>query len=339
MSETERERALSDFEYAIAFGDNRSAVVFALADANGEPLTVAEAQAHTTVNTTTVRQILARLVELGLAEETSRSGRLGFRFTEHGLLGFRAWEAKARAVAESHRAQARPTAALYRWRVKGFASRRTPVDTAAAREQFAAQGVELIEMSGEGSLLVDATYEVDAPDETAALQAAGAVGWPMQGMMAKAECIGLAVAVPLRDGHALRFTDTDGPSAAAALETAVSDRLKTLAKFEATERLQEDLKRARDVVARYLNFVGGADDADVPLPDDDQLVEAVEHLWEQLDAVGVRAIGDSFAVSERELREQFRAIADDEPEPQGVNWDDALTERLERYRAQGRLAS
>jgi hypothetical protein len=81
------------FEYAVAFGENRANVAIALGEAaeRGEDLTLREAQEHTDVSSTTVRNYLKALARDELVEETTKHGRMAFRMTGHGLQGFRAW--------------------------------------------------------------------------------------------------------------------------------------------------------------------------------------------------------------------------------------------------------
>lgn len=241
VSDLRRREALRQFKTAIAYGGKRSAATFALARAGeqGESLTVPEATAHTDVHQTTLRRTLGRLEELGLVEETSKAGRMAFRFTQLGMTGYCAWQAEQ----EEDRAEAArmpPASAMYRWRVKGFASRPIAVDGAELAGQLSDAGLELVDASTQAEQLAELSYEVDAADELDAQHAARRAGWSMQGLLSSAERIGLASQLHLREGHALELR-ADLTSVIAAVEADIARRVHVL-------------RRMRDVQRHVANF-------------------------------------------------------------------------------------
>ena len=139
MSETERQREWRDFEYAIAFGHNRTSATMALARAGG-PAADARRSARVCRRGEHDRpQLHDEAWELGLVEETSTAGRLAFRFTEEGLLGYDAWKEQREAVVAVRREEPQSRAPLYRWHAKGVAIKNVDIDAAAERAALAEQ--------------------------------------------------------------------------------------------------------------------------------------------------------------------------------------------------------
>ncbi len=100
----------------------------------------------------------------------------------------------------------------------------------------------------------------------------------------------------------------------------------------------EDLRQAAAIIGDFLSLVEVPDDGRVPLPDDARLIDAVGSLWSTLDTAGVRAVGASFEVSERELRERYAALEGNAGgPPSGMTWEELCDEAIERYRREGRL--
>lgn len=336
MERSPEQEAYRDFEYAVAFpGTSRTDITFALANADGEALTVAELKAHTDVTTTTVRKALARLEQMGLVEQGRKQGRAAFCLSEKGLLGLRAWQQERQRKSEAAARRPASTAALYRWRVSGVASRDADVDRRGLEGDLAEAGVELIAAS-RGELLALLGYEVDAADEDAALAAPERAGWRMQGMSCNVERTGLAARPPLRAGHELRFAEPDPTAVAASVRRAIAERVALFKDLGGSPSIWEDDEAAAEVVGDYVDLLKVPEDGRVPLPDDARLLAAVATLWEQLDDAGARAIGASFEISERTVRERFAGLEDHQL-PTGSSVQELCKDALERYRRQGRL--
>ncbi|WP_445150587.1 helix-turn-helix domain-containing protein [Baekduia sp. Peel2402] len=325
MPETERQRAKRDFEFAIAFGHNRTAITFALAEAQGEPLTLAELQKHTDVSATTVRNVVKRLEEMELVEETTKDRRMAFRFTEHGLRGAADWEAERAEEDAQPEPEPLTRAALFRWRVRGTASKPFEVDPEEVGADLAVAGLNPVEVGENGSLLVTVDYEIDALHEQEAVGIQLPSGWHVGGFGARATRIGLAAATRTRPDHWLVFTDVDGPTAADAARGAIARRVTLLREADAPRRMVEEAQQA-NVLVDYLSLAGSPEDGRLPVPDDDVLVRALRSCWEALADVGLTAVGAAFAVSERELRGAYAEHS-----------LDRLEQRLDTLRAQGRL--
>jgi hypothetical protein len=334
----EQERARREFEWAVAFGPTRTAVAFAVAEASqrDEAVTVAEAQQHTDVTTTTVRNALQRLVHDGLAEATKKDGRLAFRLTPFGRVGYEAWQAKQQGRSRQLADRPPRTANLHRWRVKGFAARSEPLDPASAFADVDRTRVELLDFAPRASLTVEVEYEVDAIDEQEARAALSDAGWMVDPMLGKAERIGLARELPVRSGHWLELRERDSDAIVAAVRASLAGHKKLIRSIEEVEGLGERHDLAAETVLGFLRFVQVPESRRLPIPDDEQLVHAIKTLWAPLDHAGVRAVGKAFLVSERELREMFARTAARSGEPSET--DDELLERmLDDYRKQGRL--
>lgn len=338
-----RDRALGDFESAIAFGENRTAVTMALAEAGarGESLTLAEAHQHTDVSASTVRQVLTRLEEMQLVEQTTKAGRMAFRFTDYGLTGYFAWQAKEDSIAAMRDPGPARTTPIYRWRVWGSATHTVAFDPETLRADTAATGIDLVRVGDEASLLVEATYEVDALDKDHALILLRDSGWSMQSLATRVEMVGLAANLAVRPGHRLELHDTDAAGAIARVRTGVRERVNKLRTYGSTHSLIQLWTDAEDTVIEFLEAAVAADSGTpvIELPDDDRLMDAIETLWHELDQAGARAVGEAFMVSERELREQTAKDKEEHGDVAGVaSWDDMLARALDKYREQGRLA-
>ena len=340
MARTPEQEAFADFEYAVAFpGTSRADVTFALVKAGGEALTIAEVCEHTDVTPTTVRKTLSRLEEMGLVEETRRQRRLAFRLSPKGLLGYRTWQAEQRSAAAIAQRLPQSTAPVYRWRVSGIAVRPGTVDCGEVRSALADVGVDAAVEGGDS--LISLVYEVDAADEEAALAAVRPSGWTMQQFMgARAERLGLAAGVPMRAGHEFLFADRDAATVVAALRRAVSQEISEL---KATGLLPSDwekLTQEAETVSDFLALAEVPDDGRVSIPDDARLIAAVSSLWRLLEEAGVRALGASFEMSEREIRERYAALEETAGEPpRGMTWQQLCEEIVETYRKQGRLTA
>ena len=336
MSRTPEQEAYRDFDDAVAFrGSSRTELTLALADADGAALTVAELQAYTAVTATTVRKTLAKLVQTGLVEETRTQGRAAFRLSEKGRLGLRRWQEERRRQMEAAARRPASTAALYRWRVNGIALKRVAVEAREIEAALADAGAELLG-ARRGELLVSLEYEVEAADEGAALAAPESAGWTMQRMVSSVERIGLAAHPPVRGGHELRFSERDPATVAAGVRRAVAEHVALFERLGASPSLWEDDEDAAVVVGDYLDLLQVPEDGRVPLPDDARLLDAVAKLWDELDGAGARAIGTSFEISERTVRERFDALEEHQV-PEGSTAQELCEQALERYRRQGRL--
>jgi len=339
MERTPEQEAYSDFDFAAAFpGTSRADVTLALADAEGRALTVAELQNHTDVTATTVRKTLAKLMETGLVEQAGGHGRLAYRLSPKGLLGLRLWRNERRSAEEIARRAPQRTAALYRWRVRGIASAPGTLGRRDVQRAFAEAGIEL-GMVDAPQHWVGLEYDVDAADEAAALAAAGAAGWQMMPMFARAERTGLAAALPTRAGHELRFAERDPARVEARLRREVNEQARMLEQGGHLPSSWEDLSQAAATIGDFLALVVVPDDGRVPLPDDERLVAAISSLWPVLEAAGVRAVGPAFEVSERDLREHYATLAERAGgPPTGMTWEQLCEEAVERHRREGRLA-
>ncbi len=337
MARTAQQEALADFDYAVSFPGSRAHAAFALVRANGDALTVAEVHEHSGVSQTTIRKALAGLVETGIAEETSKHGRLAFRMTPKGQLGHQTWQREQEAVAEAAERRPQSTALLYRWRVSGYASRPAAVDRDEIASAVAGAGAQLVGI-GSAQHYVELTYEVDAADEQAALAAIQPVGWTMMGMVSRATRLGLASGLPLRPGHELRFADGDPAEVVTALERGLAAEIATLKDVGVLPSSWEGHSAAVATIADFLAFVELPEDRRLPLPDDARLLDAIAQAWSLLEDAGVRAVGPAFEISERDVRARYASAGErfGDP-PEGTTWEEICEQILEGHRRQGRL--